>query len=130
MKTKETIAVIGATANVGYQICRNLSVNGYRLLLMSQETEKLTSLKDEILSIRPEADIDISECEKTVSWESDIIILVNPNDYEKDIADKIEQFATGKIVVSLTTPLQRHQTKSDLSSSTSFAERLQKREVT
>lgn len=127
MKTKETIAVIGATVNTGHLISRNLAVSGYRLLLMSPDREKLASLKAEILSMRPEADIDVSECEKSASWESDFIILACTKDSEKEIANKIKQFATGKVVVSITTPLQNTQFKSNFSLNTSFAEQLQRR---
>ena len=126
MKTKETIAIIGATTKIGSLISKNLSLNDYRVLLTSKEAEKLISLKENILSLKPAADVYISECARNVSWEADIIILACTREFEEEIANNIEQVATGKVVISITVPLCGHTGKVS-PTKTSYAEELQKR---
>ena len=126
MKTKETIAIIGATGNMGSAISRNLAKDSYRLILMSRHAEELIELKNSLSTVNANALIDTNDCVRDVSWEADIIILAYPSEAEKDIAEKIREVATGKIVISISNPLNA--TYSDLvtSSDTSAAEELQK----
>ena len=48
MKTKQTIAIIGATGNMGSAISRSLAKGNYNLLLMSADTSALDNLVSEI----------------------------------------------------------------------------------
>lgn len=126
MKTKETIAIIGATGNMGSAIARNLAKHNYRLILMSRNAEELSELKDSLSTMNTKAMIDTNDCVKDVSWEADIIILASPYEGEKEIAEKIREVATGKIVISISNPLNANYSDLVTSSDTSAAEELQK----
>ena len=52
MQTKQTIAVIGATGNMGSAISKSLSKGNYRLLLGAAHQEKLETLVNEIRVVR------------------------------------------------------------------------------
>lgn len=106
MGTTKTIAIIGATGNMGSAIAKNLSgSSSNRLLLMGNDLKKLENLQSDILSSNPTAEAHVIKCPKEASWEADIIIVAAPYQAEKEIAEKIKDVATGKIVVSISNPL-------------------------
>ena len=61
---------------------------------------------------------------KEASWEADIIILATPYGAEKEVAEKIREVATGKVVISISNPL--NSSYNDLVTSEDAAEELQK----
>src|SRR5215213_5962035 len=117
MQTKKTIAIIGATGNMGSALAKSLAKGHYRLLLMAGKMEKLNALSDVIKSAHPQADVEVNGCAREACWEADIIIAATPYDAQKEVAQKIKEVATGKIVISLANPLKEI--------STSAAEELQ-----
>jgi NADPH-dependent F420 reductase len=125
MKTKETIAIIGATGNMGSSIARSLSKDNYKLILMSKNTKKLNELASSLSTAEPKASINANDCARDVSWEADVIIVATPYDAEKQVAERIREVATGKIVISISNPL--NETFDDLVTDpdTSAAEKLQ-----
>jgi 8-hydroxy-5-deazaflavin:NADPH oxidoreductase len=125
MKTKKTIAVIGATGNMGSAISKNLSKGNYRLLLFANDTEKLQSLTTEIRK-GATAEVESLDCAVNASWEADIIIVAVPYPAEKEVAEKIRKVATQKIVVSISNPLNETYNGLLTASDTSAAEELQK----
>ncbi|HEX5169602.1 MAG TPA: NAD(P)-binding domain-containing protein [Cyclobacteriaceae bacterium] len=127
MKTPTTVAIIGATGSMGAAIAKGLSKNGrYRLLLMSQEQDELVDLKVELEKSNSDAEVDALSCAKEASWEADIIIMATPYEAEKIVADKIREVATGKIVISISNPLNNAYMDSVPPPDTSAAEELQK----
>jgi NADPH-dependent F420 reductase len=126
MSTKQTIAIIGASGNMGFAISRNLSKGNYRLLLCSDEQGKVESLVDDIKKNNPAADVEAIGCSAEASWEADIIIAAVPYAAEKEVAERIKDFANQKIVISISHPL--NQTFNGLATApdTSTAEELQK----
>ena len=126
MKTKETIAIIGATINIGSLIARNLSKDTYRLILMSKDTEKLHALRKSLSSSDTRAIIDSNDCAKEVSWEADIIMIAHPYEPQTEIAEKIREVAIGKVVITMSNPLNANYSGPVASSSTGTAEELQK----
>lgn len=126
MATKQTIAIIGATGNMGSAIARSLSKGPYRLLLMARETEKLHKLQNDITQTVAGSEVEVIGCPKDASWEADIIILAVPYTAEADIAPKIRPFATRKIVISIANPLNDTFTGLITAPDTSAAEELQK----
>jgi 8-hydroxy-5-deazaflavin:NADPH oxidoreductase len=48
MKTKQTIAIIGATGNMGSAISRSLAKGNYRLLLKAGKPEEINKLVKQI----------------------------------------------------------------------------------
>ncbi len=99
MVQKKTIAIVGATGKRGAYVARSLASSSHRLLLMSEDTEKLSALKIELSS--SSADVETISCAKDACWEADIIIVATPFAIEKETAEKIREVATGKIVISV-----------------------------
>ena len=126
MRTKQTIAVIGATGNMGSAIAKSLSKGNYRLLLFANDKSKLKNLEKEIASAYPAADVESINCSYTASWEADVIIVAAPFAAEKEIADKIREVANQKIVVSIANPLNDSFDGLVTAPDTSAAEELQK----
>ena len=126
MHTKQTIAIIGSTGNMGSAIARSLSKGNYRLLLKANDKEKLRSLVDDIKSLQPQADVEESICPAEASWEADIIILAVPYVAERELSGKIIDLANQKIVISISNPLNESYDALVTSPDTSAAEELQK----
>ena len=126
MRTKQTIAVIGATGNMGSAISKSLSKGNYRLLLCANDQEKVQALVQEIKNSSPFADVESIDCAVNAGWEADVIILAVPYQAEKDIAKKIRQVANQKIVISIANPLNETYNGLVTAPGTSAAEELQK----
>lgn len=102
----KTIAIIGASGNMGSAIAKSLSKKGnYRLLLMSSDLDKLVDVKSSIEKSSPYTEVFTLSCARDASWEADIIILATPYEAEREIAEKICEVSTGKIVISISNPL-------------------------
>ena len=126
MQTKQTIAVIGATGNMGSAISKSLVKGPYRLLLKANKQEELDALAKEIKTSDANADVEVSLCPTAASWEADIIILAVPFEAEKEIAEKIREVANQKIVISIANPLNETYNGLVTAPDTSAAEELQK----
>lgn len=126
MNTKQTIAIIGASGNMGSAISKSLAKGNYRLLLKANDQEKLIALRQEIKNKYPSADVEIYQCPSEASWEADIIILAVPFEAEKEIAEKIKEVANQKIVISIANPLNSTYNGLTTVADTSAAEELQK----
>jgi len=126
MSTKQTIAIIGASGNMGSAISKSLSKGNYRLLLCSDEQGKVQAVVDGIKNDNPAAEVEGIGCPAEASWEADIIIAAVPFAAEKEVAERIKEFANQKIVISISNPL--NQTFNGLATApdTSAAEELQK----
>ena len=126
MQTKQTIAVIGATGNMGSAISKTLSKGNYRLLLGANDQEKLETLVNEIRSLNASAEVEGINCPVDASWEADIIIAAVPFQAEKEVAEKIREVANQKIVISIANPLNETYNGLVAEPATSAAEELQK----
>lgn len=126
MRTKQTIAIIGAAGNMGSAISKSLAKGNYRLLLKANKQEELVKLANEIKNSNPAADVETIACPTEASWEADIIILAVPFEAEKEIAEKIKEVANQKIVISIANPLNQTYDGLVTAPGTSAAEELQK----
>jgi len=126
MKTKQTIAVIGATGNMGSAIAKNTAKGNYRLLLYGSKPDKLEVLAQEIKSVNASADVEAINCPVQASYEADIIIVAVPYQAEKEAAEKIKEMANQKIVISIANPLNNTYNGLVTAPGTSAAEELQK----
>jgi len=123
---KTTIAIIGATGNMGSAIAKTLAKGPYRLLLFASDKEKLEALKNDIITATPLADLECTGCPVDASWEADVIIPAVPYGAEKEVAEKIKSVATQKIVISIANPLNESYNGLVTAPGTSAAEELQK----
>lgn len=126
MHATQTIAIIGATGNMGSSISKSLSKGNYRLLLKGNRQEDLDALVKEIESGHPVAEIETAVCPVEAGWEADIIILAVPFGAEKEIATSIKEVANQKIVISISNPLNETYDALVTAPDTSAAEELQK----
>jgi predicted dinucleotide-binding enzyme len=124
MAQRKTIAIVGATEKRGSAIAKNLARGNYHLLLMSEDAENLSILKNELAGST--AEIETIGCAKNACWEADIIIVATPYEKEKEVAEKIKEVATGKIVISVSNPLDHNYDRLFPSSNNSAAEELQR----
>jgi NADPH-dependent F420 reductase len=126
MQTKQTIAIIGATGNMGSAIAKSIAGGPYRLLLKGNKQAELDSLVKDIQSKHPNAEVESAVCPTEASWEADIIIMAVPFEAEKEIAPMIKEVANQKIVVSIANPLNASYNGLVTPPDTSAAEELQK----
>ena len=126
MKAKQTIAIIGATGNMGSAISKSLSKDNYRLLLCSDDKGKVQNVINDIKTNNPSADAEGIDCSAQASWEADIIIAAVPYQAEKEVAEKIKEVANQKIVISIANPLNETYNGLVTEPDTSAAEELQK----
>jgi NADPH-dependent F420 reductase len=126
MRTKQTIAIIGASGTMGSAIAKSLCKGNYKLLLCSNEPGKIETLIHDIKSTNSLADVEISDCFKEACWEADIIIAAVPYASEQELAERIKEVANQKIVISIANPLNETYTGLITAADTSAAEELQK----
>lgn len=126
MHVKQTIAIIGATGNMGKAIAKSLAKEENRLLLFSSNQQKAQQLAEEIKNNDSVVEVEGIGCPVDASWEADIIILAVPYLAEAEIAKKIEDVARQKIVISISNPLNETYDRLVTSPGTSAAEELQK----
>ena len=62
MQTKQTIAIIGATGNMGSAISKSISKGNYRLLLKGSKVEELQVLAEDIRTAAPSAEVEAVAC--------------------------------------------------------------------
>lgn len=126
MKTLQTIAIIGATEKNGSAIAARLAKRNYHLVLVGNETDELQHLGEKLARENGPSIIDLVTCAKEASWEADIIILATSYEPDNAVAEKIREVATGKIVISISGPLNSRHDELTASLDTSAAEELQK----
>ena len=126
MATKKTIAVIGATGDMGCAFVKALSNSNYRLLLMSRDKNKVGKLSANLKEKNPAADVEFVECEREACWEADIILMAVPYEAEREVAEKIREVTTQKVVIDLSNPLNEKYDRLITAPDTSAAEELQK----
>jgi predicted dinucleotide-binding enzyme len=126
MQTKQTIAIIGATGNMGSALAKSLAKGNYRLLLVTENKKGISALVKEIKFVHPGADIESINCSYDASWEADIIIAAVPGHSEKAVVTKIREVANQKIVISIANPLNETYDGLDALRGNIAAEELQK----
>ncbi len=125
MQTKKTIAILGASGNMGSAIAMALAKGRDRLLLISKEEEKIAVLITSISEQHPAADVEAMGCVMHGSWEADIIILATPYEAQLEIAEKIREVANQKIVICITNSFTAAKDVLVTKTNTSAAEELQ-----
>lgn len=95
---QETIAIAGADRKSGSLLAQKLvELNEYRLLLLSEDENKLKDLQD-IVPLKSGSGTELINCLKDGCWEADIIILDVPIISYTEVSEKIREVSTQKIV--------------------------------
>ena len=126
MEAKQTVAVFGASGNMGSAITKSIAKGPYRLLLISTDAEKLQKLQSDILKEFPNAEAEVIQTLIDARWKADIFILAVPYSAEAEIAPEIMDLAERKIVISIANPINKDLTGLVTQPDTSAAEELQK----
>jgi NADPH-dependent F420 reductase len=126
MEAKQTVAVFGASGNMGSAITKSIAKGPYRLLLISNDAEKLQKLRADILKESPKAEAEAIQTLINARWKADIFILAVPYYSEAEIVSEIMDLAEGKIVISIANPINKDLTGLVTEPGTSAAEELQK----
>ena len=126
MEAKQTVAVFGASGNMGSAITKSIAKGPYRLLLISNDAEKLQKLQADILKESPKAEAEAIQTLINARWKADIFILAVPYYSEVEIVSEIMDLAEGKIVISIANPINKDLTGLVTEPGTSAAEELQK----
>jgi 8-hydroxy-5-deazaflavin:NADPH oxidoreductase len=105
MKTKQAIALIGASGEMGSAIAKSISKGNYRILLHSSDPLKIQPLVNDIKSSDPLADVEAVDYSTEACWEADIIIIAVPYASEKKVAESIKTVVNQKIVISVSNPV-------------------------
>lgn len=127
---KKTVAIIGAVGNMGAPIALGLATAGYRVLLTDDIRShplrymKLSWLERKIRLEVPQADVEMAVSRREASWEADIIILAIPYAEQAEVASRIKDVVTGKVIISLGNPLNETHNTLITAPATSAAEKL------
>lgn len=98
---KKSIAIVGATEENGRSIAMKFASLPYRLLLVSTDFDEANHLRNDISPGMPETELEFLDCAKEGCWEADIIILAVPYERIGQVAERIKEVATQKIVVEV-----------------------------
>ena len=100
MAAKKTIAIIASTNEKAAAIVNKLSLDNFRLLIVSKYANQFSKLSKDMQSNRPNVELEMIDCMKDGCWEADIIIVDIPYHEETEVATLIKEVSTQKIVVS------------------------------
>lgn len=126
MEAKQTVAIFGANGSMGSAITKSIAKGPYRLLLVSNDAEKLQKLQSDIVKEFPNAEAEAIQTMIDARWKADIFILAVPYAAEAEIVAEIMDLAEGKFVISITNPINKDLTGLVTQPGTSAAEELQK----
>ena len=126
MEAKQTVAIFGASGSMGSAITKSIAKGPYRLLLISNDADKLQKLQSDFLKESPDAEAEVIQALIDARWKADIFILAVPYAAEAEIVAEIKGLAEGKIVISITNPINNDLSGLVTQPGTSAAEELQK----
>ena len=126
MEAKQTVAIFGASGSMGSAITKSIAKGPYRLLLISNDADKLQKLQSDFLKESPDAETEVIQALIDARWKADIFILAVPYAAEAEIVAEIKDLAEGKIVISITNPINNDLSGLVTQPGTSAAEELQK----
>lgn len=125
MKSNQTIAIVGATGNMGSALSKSLSRAGHPLLLYGREQKEVDALIDEIKKAGASQKVESKQSVRDLAKTADVIILAVPYQAEEELAKEIRDDVRGKVVISISNPLNESYDGLVTDPDTSAAEELQ-----
>jgi 8-hydroxy-5-deazaflavin:NADPH oxidoreductase len=105
MNTKQVVAVVGASERIGSAIATAISKGNYRVVLQSENFEKVACVVNQITRDSPGSDVEAVPYAMEACWEADIIILAISHAKQRKVAEEISQVVNQKIVISMSIPV-------------------------
>jgi predicted dinucleotide-binding enzyme len=99
MAYTKTVAIVGANSEIGTTLSNNLSRYKNRLLLIDTDMKMLANMVSNIKKYVPGADLEVMNCERDGCWEADVIFLAGGAAKSQNVARKIKEVATQKLVI-------------------------------
>ncbi len=98
MDYRQTIAIIGAGSYLGRLLAAG-TASMFRLLLMDEDLQQLTDLRNKILFENNGAEIEVLNCCKDASWEADLILVALETSHLGNVPVDMKEVATCKTVI-------------------------------
>ncbi len=102
--TKETIAILGGTGDLGTGLTIRWSKAGYKIIIGSRTLEKAQTAVTNLQAISPQTPADAMELAEAAAA-GDIVVLTVPAEHQIATLLGVKDSLTGKILIDVTVPL-------------------------
>ena len=104
MSTKETVAILGGTGDLGTGLAIRWSKAGYKIVIGSRTQEKANDALAALKEISPDTPAEAME-NSAAAAAGDIVVLTVPAAHQISTLDAVKDDLKGKILIDVTVPL-------------------------
>ena len=104
MSTKETIAILGGTGDLGTGLAIRWSKAGYKIVIGSRTQEKADAAVASLAEVSPETPAEAME-NSAAAAAGDIVVLTVPAAHQISTLKGVKAHLNGKILIDVTVPL-------------------------
>ena len=102
--TKETIAILGGTGDLGTGLAIRWSKAGHKIVIGSRTLEKAEAAVKALQEISPETPAEAME-NGDAAEAGEIVVLTVPAEHQESTLSSVKESLTGKILIDVTVPL-------------------------
>lgn len=102
--TKETIAILGGTGDLGTGLAIRWSKAGYKIVIGSRTLEKAQAAVEALKKISPQTPAEAME-NTAAAAAGDIVVLTVPAEHQLSTLGSVKEHLQGKILIDVTVPL-------------------------
>ena len=102
--TKETIAILGGTGDLGTGLAIRWSKAGHKIVIGSRTLEKAEAAVKALQEISPETPAEAME-NSDAAKAGEIVVLTVPAEHQESTLSSVKESLTGKILIDVTVPL-------------------------
>ena len=102
--TKETVAILGGTGDLGTGLAIRWSKAGHKIVIGSRTLEKAQAAVTALHEISPETPAEAME-NFDAAKAGDIVVLTVPAEHQESTLSSVKENLTGKILIDVTVPL-------------------------
>ena len=104
MSSKETVAILGGTGDLGTGLAIRWSKVGYKIVIGSRTQEKAEAAVKALKEISPDTPAKAME-NAEAARAGDIVVLTVPADHQISTLELVKDSLAGKILIDVTVPL-------------------------
>ena len=104
MSSKETVAILGGTGDLGTGLAIRWSKVGYKIVIGSRTQEKAEAAVKALKEISPDTPAEAME-NAEAARAGDIVVLTVPADHQISTLGLVKDSLAGKILIDVTVPL-------------------------